>query len=89
MHTPKLPVMPAMTNIFVLLLVGVLFFGFNFYTPLFADDYSYSYSFSTGERIESIADIVESQIAHYSNTNGRFVTHFFCATFSPHGEIHL
>ena len=67
--------------IIVLIVTGVLFFILNFYTPLFADDYYYSFSCATREPIESVMDIVESQIAHYSSINGRFVTHFLLNYF--------
>lgn len=76
----------VVARVFVLLVVGVLFYAMNCYTPLFADDYSYSFSFATGERIGSVADIIESQIAHYRNTNGRFVTHFFAQLFLLMGK---
>lgn len=74
------------SKVLVLLSVGVLFYMLNIYTPLFADDYSYSFSFATGDRITSVSDIIESQIAHYGNTNGRFVTHFFAQLFLLMGK---
>lgn len=47
----------------------------NYYTPLYADDYSYFYSFATGNRITASKDIIYSQLAHYSNVNGRSIPH--------------
>lgn len=40
------------------------------------DDITYQFSFSTGGRIESLKDVLTSQIAHYYKCNGRFVAHF-------------
>lgn len=59
----------------VIVLIYALVYALNYYTPLFADDYSYMYSFSTGERITSVTEIWESQKAHYHSLNGRSVTH--------------
>ena len=56
---------PIITIALVTVLIGVLFYALNYYTPLYADDYSYSFSFSTGERMETPAQIVDSQIGHY------------------------
>lgn len=66
--------------------IGVLFYGLNYYTPLFADDYSYSFSFLSGERITSVSQIVSSQIGHYQNTNGRSVTHTLAQLFLLAGD---
>jgi hypothetical protein len=52
--------------------IGIIFifFLFNVYTPLIADDYSYSLG------INSILDIVKSQYEHYFNWGGRSIAHF-------------
>ena len=70
----------------ITLLIGVLFYALNYYTPLCDDDYSYSFSFSTGERIESIFQIFDSQIGHYQNTNGRSITHSLAQVFLLAGD---
>lgn len=70
----------------ITLLIGFLFYILNYYTPLFADDYSYSFSFSTGERMESISQIIDSQIGHYQNTNGRSITHSLAQMFLLAGD---
>lgn len=70
----------------ITLLIGFLFYALNYYMPLFADDYSYSFSFSTGERIESISQIVDSQIGHYQNINGRSITHSLAQVFLLAGD---
>lgn len=71
----------VMKIILVSFIIGVLFYILNVYTSLFADDYSYSYSFLTWNKISSINDIIQSQIAHYQIMNGRSVTHFFAQLF--------
>ena len=72
--------------IVVTLLIGFLFYLLNYYTPFYADDYWYTFSFSTGERIESVNQIFDSQVAHYYNTNGRIVTHTFAQLFLLFGD---
>ena len=43
----------ALNVLFFSSLIFIFFYIFNVYTPLFVDDYSYSFSFLTGERIDS------------------------------------
>ena len=64
-----------MIGIFVLMLV------LNAHTPLMMDDYDYSFSWSTGDRLSGIADIVRSQAVHYTIWGGRSVTHFLAQLF--------
>lgn len=59
----------------IFMTVFVLFLLLNILTPLYADDYSYSFSFATGERINNISQIIPSQIIHYYNLNGRSIAH--------------
>lgn len=51
--------------VFVLLLslIGVCMYSLNAHTPLQMDDYDYSISWSTGEPIAGIADVIASQAA--------------------------
>ena len=63
------------------ILIVALLFVLNHFMPMFADDYSYSFSFLTKERITSIRQILPSQIAHYHNVNGRIVTHTLAQFF--------
>lgn len=62
-------------GIFVILMVC------NFWTGMAVDDYTYSFSFSTGERIASVPDIFPSLRAHYGTMNGRLLAHFFVQLF--------
>lgn len=71
---------------FVIFLVGILFYILNYLTPLFADDYSYSFSYATKERISSVSEIFKSQIVHYQTRNGRSVTHFLAQLFLLAGD---
>lgn len=65
--------------LFLCLCIGI--FGIllvcNFLTGMAVDDYTYSFSFSTGERIAGIGDIFPSLWAHYETMNGRLLAHFF------------
>ena len=72
--------------IIISLLIVTLLFVLNHFMPLFADDYSYSYSFMTHEPITSIRQILPSQIAHYQNINGRIVTHTLAQLFLMMGD---
>jgi len=65
----------------VLIGVFVLMLLLNAHTPLMMDDYDYSFSWSTGERLAGVKDIVASQAAHYRLWGGRSVTHFLAQLF--------
>lgn len=53
----------------------------NIFMPMVADDYSYRYSWLTGQPISSIGDIITSLKTHYQATNGRLIAHFFAQLF--------
>lgn len=69
--------------VFALLLavIGVMMMMLNSHTPLMMDDYDYSFSLSTGERIKSVLDVIPSQIAHYNIWGGRSVVHAIAQLF--------
>ncbi len=67
--------------VLILIAVGITFFCFNNFTHLRTDDFSYSFSFATGERISSVSDILASLKAHYGTINGRLVAHFLAHFF--------
>lgn len=52
-------------------------------TPLFADDFSYAYSFVSGSnsRVTDIASLIQSQLGHYQSMNGRVVSHTLAQLF--------
>ena len=53
----------------------------NAHTPLMMDDYDYSFSWSTGERLDGVLDVLASQAAHYSLWGGRSVVHALAQLF--------
>ena len=61
--------------------IFLLLFVCNFFTPMLADDYSYTYSFLTGEEITNIMQIFPSLKAHAGYMNGRLVAHFWAQLF--------
>ena len=69
--------------IFALMLagIGVLFYLLCAHTPLMMDDYDYSFSWATGERLAGVGDIMASQAEHYRLWGGRSVTHFLAQLF--------
>ena len=50
-------------------------------TPLVADDYAYSFSMSTGGRVDSFYEIGKSMAMHRQNLNGRYFSHVFAMFF--------
>lgn len=50
-------------------------FALNLLTPMFADDYNYSFMWDKSKRIETIVDILHSQYMHYMEWGGRTVAH--------------
>jgi len=70
-----------MALLVVLALIGISVFALNWYTPLMMDDYDYSFSWSTGERVAGVGDILASQAQHYLLWGGRSVVHFLAQLF--------
>ena len=67
-----------------LLSVFTILFVFNTKTPLYKDDYSYSYTFAVKEnkfRISNLKELVDSQVNHYKVMNGRIVPHTLAQAF--------
>ncbi len=77
----KQPAFRLLVFALIFIVVGTVIFNFNYHTPLYADDYSYSFSKATGERISSVRDIFYSMYAQYFTSNGRLVTHFLAQLF--------
>lgn len=57
-------------------------------TPLYADDFTYSYSFADGfgskmreQKITDFSSLIQSQIGHYKVMNGRIVAHTLVQVF--------
>ena len=64
-----------------LVIVAILMYGFNRFTPLFCDDWHYVFIFGTQDPIRSLGDIFKSQLAHYSEFNGRYLVHCLVQLF--------
>lgn len=71
----------ALFTVLLLAAIGAGMFLLNAHTPLMMDDYDYSFSWSSGERLAGIADILSSQAAHYQIWGGRSVVHFLAQLF--------
>ena len=65
----------------LLCIVGIMLLC-NRLTPYIVDDYSYMFSFATGERLHSLKDILPSMAAHRLHVNGRIVAHTIVQVFS-------
>jgi len=62
---------------FVLMLcIGVSMYLLNVHTPVMLDDFDYAISWSTGEVLSGIADVIASQVVHYNTWGGRLVQTF-------------
>ncbi len=70
----------------LLALIGVSMFLLNCHMPLMMDDYDYSFSWSTGERLAGVGDVLASQAAHYRLWGGRSVVHALAQLFLYWGE---
>lgn len=57
-----------------LFMIFCFIFILNYYTPIIADDYSYSFGIN-GERIHFISDIIIKQYDHYFHWGGRTIAH--------------
>ncbi|MFB6367836.1 DUF6056 family protein, partial [Paenibacillus elgii] len=57
------------------------FFFLNHFTPLWHDEYLYSFIFGTNERVNSFSDILHSQYNLYNWWTGRNIVHFIIQFF--------
>ncbi|MBR1939923.1 MAG: hypothetical protein IJ845_01150 [Bacteroidaceae bacterium] len=70
-----------------LLIIGVVFYLMNVFTPEYLDDYLYKYMFINGKTntdfpIHTLKDVLLSQYDHYFSFNGRVIVHSFVQLFS-------
>ena len=66
----------------LLVVVAIVMYLMNSFTPLFCDDWHYRFIYGTQIPIRNIGDIIVSQWHHYFEfNNGRFVPHFFVQLF--------
>ena len=64
-----------------LLVIGIVFYLMNVFTPFFCDDWHYNFIYGTHTQIKTLGDVLYSQYLHYFSMNGRFVPHFFVQLF--------
>ena len=62
-------------HVLVLLSIFAVMLVFNILTEKIADDFTYSFSFATGETIGSFGDLIDSMKAHGEILNGRYFSH--------------
>lgn len=62
-------------SFFPIIVIGMIIYLLNYYTPLLVDDFNYTYIFGTNDRVTSISDVFVSQYNHYFIQNGRSVVH--------------
>ena len=62
-------------TVILYVVVFAIFFMMSCLTPMLADDFSYSFSYADGRRIENIGDIIRSLCAHRQTMNGRMFSH--------------
>ncbi len=75
----------ALFLLILLLILGVLF-KLTSLTPLLMDDFDYSFSWATGERLSSISDVLASQAVHWQLWGGRSVAHTLAQFFLLMGK---
>lgn len=75
MKTEKRPARTAAAKLFrgLALAVFLIMLLLNCLTPLVADDYTFAFSYLTGERLTGIGDVLASQYHHYFTWSGRFL----------------
>ena len=59
----------------VVFFIFLYMFIVNLLTPMFADDYNYSFMWDKSKRIETIMDVIRSQYMHYMEWGGRTIAH--------------
>lgn len=63
-------------------LVFLVMLAFNCATPYIADDYTFAYSFTTGLRLHSLPQLLQSLATHYYEWSGRVIVKFFAQGFT-------
>jgi len=70
----------------LLVIIGCIMLLLNAHTPLMMDDFDYSFSWATGERLAGIGDVMRSQAVHYRIWGGRSVVHALAQMFLYWGK---
>ena len=66
--------------IILFIITGLVFLGFNLFTPYVADDYTYMGG-------KSLLDMLHKEYMQYMNMNGRSVAHFLARVFLSQNKI--
>lgn len=71
----------------IVTVVGAVMLLFNCLTPFVADDFTFAFSFSTGQPLTGIADVLQSQVHHYFHWSGRFIIKALDQWFTVHPKL--
>ena len=72
----------------IVTVVGAVMLLFNCRpTPFVADDFTFAFSFSTGQPLTGIADVLQSQVHHYLHWSGRFIIKALDQWFTVHPKL--
>lgn len=72
-----------------MVITAAAFYALNVLTPLYADDYSYMFTFAYNEdklRVTNLVELYYSQLNHYQVMNGRAVAHTLAQLFLMWGK---
>lgn len=83
--------LPAKLAAAMAALVFLAMLALNCLTPYVADDYTFSFSYATGERLTGLWDVLQSQWYHYFHWSGRFIIKCLAQFFTvlPKGVFNL
>lgn len=83
--------LPAKLTVAMAAVVFLAMLAFNCLTPYVADDYTFSFSYATGERLTGLFSVLESQWYHYFHWSGRFIIKCLAQGFTvlPKGIFNL
>lgn len=83
--------LPAKLAAAMAALVFLAMLALNCLTPYVADDYTFSFSYATGERLTGLWDVLQSQWYHYFHWSGRFIIKCLAQFFTvlPKGVFDL
>ena len=83
--------LPAKLAAAMAAVVFLAMLALNCLTPYVADDYTFSFSYATGERLTGLWDVLQSQWYHYFHWSGRFIIKCLAQFFTvlPKGVFDL
>lgn len=81
LQTKKGKTFRTIATVVILFVIFVTQLFFNYLTPLISDDYGYSFSCATGQKLISLNQLIPSILAHNQTTNGRSLNHIIAQFF--------